>query len=201
MRSRSAYGDGPRGFSARSINSASASSKPSASPPPASSTTRRAGSELSPGGSSSSSRPGSAPMCAASAAASSSCRRSNSLSDSMRGSYRIARAGQTGAARLAPSMARGLIPLPTPDERAAIVRAKARLDRLSLYPRPVDVGRVRILHTPWLFALPWFRRFDGYEAGPLIFLRHPLSQTFDDLIVHELCHVWQSQHRMIRMAP
>jgi hypothetical protein len=97
-------------------------------------------------------------------------------------------------------MRRGLMPHPTPDERAAIARAKARLDRLSLYPRPVDVRRVRILHTPWLFALPWFRRFDGYEAGPLIFLRHPLSETSDDLVVHELCHVWQSQHRMIRMA-
>jgi hypothetical protein len=97
-------------------------------------------------------------------------------------------------------MARGLIPLPTPAERAAIARAKARLDRLGLYPRPVDIRRVRILHTPWLFALPWFRRFDGYESGPLIFLRHPLAETSDDLIVHELCHVWQSQHRMVRMA-
>jgi hypothetical protein len=106
---------------------------------------------------------------------------------------------ETGA-RLAPAMVRGLLPLPTPAERAAIARAKARLDRLTLYPRPVDTRRVRILHTPWLFALPWFRRFDGYEAGPLIFLRHPLGHTSDDLIVHELCHVWQSQHRMIRMA-
>ena len=97
-------------------------------------------------------------------------------------------------------MARGLLPPPAPAERAAIARAKARLDRLSLYPTPVDTRRVRILHTPWLFALPWFRRFDGYEAGPLIFLRHTLAETSDDLIVHELCHVWQSQHRMIRMA-
>ena len=96
-------------------------------------------------------------------------------------------------------MARGLIPLPTPAERDAIVRAKARLDRLSLYPRPVAIRRVRILHTPWLFALPWFRRFDGYEAGPLIFLRRPLAETSDDLIVHELCHVWQSQHKHVRM--
>ena len=96
-------------------------------------------------------------------------------------------------------MARGLIPLSTPAERATIARAKARLDRLSLYPRPVDIRRVRILHTPWLFALPWFRRFDGYEAGPLIFLRHPLAETSDDLIVHELCHVWQNQHRPVLM--
>src|SRR3954454_8440001 len=95
---------------------------------------------------------------------------------------------------------RRLLPPPLDAERAVVAAAKARLDRLSLYPTPVDVRRVRILHTPWLFALPWFRRFDGYEAGPLVFLRHPLSETSDDLIVHELCHVWQSQHRMIRMA-
>jgi hypothetical protein len=97
-------------------------------------------------------------------------------------------------------MARALLPRPTPAERAVIARAKRRLDRLSLYPHPVDVRRVRVLQTPWLFALPWFRRFDGYEAGPLIFLRHSLGETSEDLIVHELCHVWQSQHRMIRMA-
>jgi hypothetical protein len=117
----------------------------------------------------------------------------------MPGSYRMARLGET-AASLAAAMARGLLPNPSPAERAAIARAKARLDRLTLYPRPVDVRRVRLLHTPWLFALPWFRRFDGYEAGPLVFLRRPLAETSDDLVVHELCHVWQSQHRMVRMA-
>ncbi|HEX2102474.1 MAG TPA: hypothetical protein VHF51_02390 [Solirubrobacteraceae bacterium] len=95
---------------------------------------------------------------------------------------------------------RRLLPPRSAAERAAIVAAKARLDRLSLYPTPVDVRRVRILHTPWLFALPWFRRFDGYEAGPLIFLRRPLERTSADLIVHELCHVWQSQHRFLRLA-
>ncbi|MEY2535201.1 MAG: hypothetical protein QOF29_3111 [bacterium] len=92
-----------------------------------------------------------------------------------------------------------LVPPSTPAERAAIARAKARLDRLALYPVPVDATRVRILHTPWLFAVPGFRRFDGYEAGPLILLRRTLERTSDDLIVHELCHVWQSQHRPIRM--
>jgi hypothetical protein len=114
-------------------------------------------------------------------------------------SYRTARLGQTGG-RLAAPMARGLLPRPSPAEHAAIARAKARLDRLALYPRPIDIRRVRVLHAPWLFALPWFRRFDGYEAGPLIFLRRSLAETHDDLLVHELCHVWQSQHRMIRMA-
>jgi hypothetical protein len=85
------------------------------------------------------------------------------------------------------------------EERAAIARAKARLDRLDWYPRPVDVRRVRVLHVPWLFRLPWFRRFDGYTMWPLILLRAPLREVSDDLVVHELCHVWQMQHRPLRM--
>jgi hypothetical protein len=85
------------------------------------------------------------------------------------------------------------------DEIAAISRAKARLDRLDFYPEPVRVGRVRILHTPWLFRIPGFRRFRGYEVGPLILIKHPLREVSDDLIVHELCHVWQLQHHPIAM--
>jgi hypothetical protein len=84
-------------------------------------------------------------------------------------------------------------------ERAALARAKARLDRLDLYPRPVRVERVRIVHAPWLFRLPWFRRFSGYAMWGLILLRRPLEDTSDDLICHELCHVWQMQHRPLRM--
>ena len=80
-----------------------------------------------------------------------------------------------------------------------MVRAKERLDRLRLYPRPVDTARVRIFHTPWLFRLPGFRRFHGYEIGPYILVRRPLADVPDDLIVHEMCHVWQSQHRHLRM--
>lgn len=87
----------------------------------------------------------------------------------------------------------------TAEELAAIERAKRRLDRLSLYPSPVRAGRVRILHTPWLFRLPGFRRFRGYEIGPLILTRRPLPEVSDDLVVHELCHVWQSQHGCLRM--
>jgi hypothetical protein len=87
----------------------------------------------------------------------------------------------------------------TPEEAATIARAKARLDRLDFYPRPVRIARVRILHTPWLFRIPGFRRFRGYEVGPLILIRRPLAEVSDDLIVHELCHVWQDQHRRLRM--
>ena len=77
-------------------------------------------------------------------------------------------------------------------------RAKARLDQLDFYAaRPLD--GVRILHVPWLFRLPWFRRFHGYKMGPLILLKRPLAETSDDLVVHELCHVWQDQNRRARM--
>jgi hypothetical protein len=87
----------------------------------------------------------------------------------------------------------------SPRERALLLAAKARLDLLDLYPRPVSLRRVRILSTPWLFRVPGFRRFHGYEAGPLILVRRPLDRVSEDLVVHELTHVWQHQHRPVRM--
>ena len=87
----------------------------------------------------------------------------------------------------------------SPEEAAALRRAKARLDRLDLYPEPVRIERVRILHAPWLFRIPGLRRFRGYEVGPLILVKRPLEEVSDDLIAHELCHVWQDQHRRLRM--
>jgi hypothetical protein len=84
-------------------------------------------------------------------------------------------------------------------EAAALARAKARLDRLDLYPRPVSIRRVRIASTPWLFRLPWFRRFHGYTMWNLILVRVPLGEASDDLVCHELCHVWQMQHHPVRM--
>jgi hypothetical protein len=53
--------------------------------------------------------------------------------------------------------------------------------------------------APALFRLPWFRRFDGYAAWNLILLRRPPVESSDDLLVHELCHVWQMQHHPIAM--
>jgi hypothetical protein len=79
----------------------------------------------------------------------------------------------------------------------ALRRAKARLDPLGLYPRPVRIGRVRIVVAPWLFRLPWFRRFDGYSTHFAIFLRS--RDASEDLVTHELCHVWQMQHRPFAM--
>jgi hypothetical protein len=79
-------------------------------------------------------------------------------------------------------------------EREHLARAKRRLDTLALRPAPVRMGRVRIVHAPWLFRVPGFRRFWGYEAGPLIFVRRPLPEVPNDLVTHELTHVWQDQH-------
>jgi hypothetical protein len=81
--------------------------------------------------------------------------------------------------------------------RETLLAAKARLDRLDLYPRPVRVARVRIVVAPWLFRLPWFRRFDGYATHFVIFVRRP--DPGEDLITHELCHVWQMQHHPVAM--
>src|ERR687894_912122 len=86
-----------------------------------------------------------------------------------------------------------------PAETAALSRAKARMDRLDFYPEPVRIGRVRVLYTPWLFRIPGFRRFHGYEVGPLILIKRPLDEVSEGLVVHELCHVWQHQHRPLFM--
>jgi hypothetical protein len=80
-----------------------------------------------------------------------------------------------------------------------LARAKVRLDRLDLYPRPVSLAHVRVLVAPWLFALPWFRRFDGYAMWNLILVRSSQLVADEDLICHELCHVWQMQHHPLRM--
>jgi hypothetical protein len=81
--------------------------------------------------------------------------------------------------------------------REQVVRAKARLDRLDWYPRPVGIRRVRMFTAPWFFRLPWLRRFDGYAQHGTILVREP--DPPDDLVVHELCHVWQMQHRPVAM--
>lgn len=86
-----------------------------------------------------------------------------------------------------------------PPARAALARAKARLDRLELYPRPVGIERVRIVTVPWLFRLPWFRRFDAYATWGVVLLRSAELISDGDLICHELCHVWQMQHHPLRM--
>jgi hypothetical protein len=85
----------------------------------------------------------------------------------------------------------------SPEHRAALGRAKARLDRLDLYSRPVRIDRVRIVVAPWFFRLPKLRRYHGYALIRTILLKR--ADASDDLITHELCHLWQIQHRPFHM--
>jgi hypothetical protein len=78
-----------------------------------------------------------------------------------------------------------------------VVRAKARLDRLDWYLLPVRVERVRLFRAPWFFRLPWLRQFDGFALHGTILVRD--GDPPEDLVVHELCHVWQMQHRPLAM--
>jgi hypothetical protein len=98
------------------------------------------------------------------------------------------------AAGGAPTAPRPVTPLP--GERAALERAKARLDRLSFYSEPVRIDRVRILVAPAFFRLPGYGRFHGFTLVRTILVRKP--DVSDDLITHELCHVWQMQHAPVR---
>ena len=84
--------------------------------------------------------------------------------------------------------------------RERLAAAKSRLDQLSLYPHPVRADGVRVITMPWLFRLPYMRRFDGYALWKTILLRRPLAKTSDDLLTHELCHIWQGQHRALHMT-
>jgi len=85
-----------------------------------------------------------------------------------------------------------------PSLAAALERAKARLDRLDYYPEPVRIERVRTVVAPWFFRLPGFRRYAGYALWRTILLKRP--DASDDLLTHELCHVWQGQHRPVHVT-
>jgi len=81
---------------------------------------------------------------------------------------------------------------------AAVRRAKARLDTLDYYPEPVRIDRVRIRVAPWFFRIPGFRRYHGYAWWRTILLKS--ADAPDDLVTHELCHIWQGQHRALHVA-
>lgn len=85
------------------------------------------------------------------------------------------------------------------ERRATLERGAARLRQFDWYERPVRIRRVRSVVTPWLFRLPWFRRFDGYSTHLVLLFRDEACATDEDLVTHELCHVWQMQHHPIAM--
>ena len=70
-------------------------------------------------------------------------------------------------------------------------------DDLDLAEIENDLRGVRILVTPRLFRVPGFRRFRGYATRHLILLKR--ANVDEDLVVHELCHVWQLQFRPLRV--
>ena len=85
-----------------------------------------------------------------------------------------------------------------PSIAAGLGRAKARLDLLDYYPEPVRIERVRVVVAPWFFRIPGFRRYAGYALWRTILLKQP--EVSDDLLTHELCHLWQGQHRPIHVS-
>ena len=81
---------------------------------------------------------------------------------------------------------------------AGLARAKERLDRLDYYSEPVRIERVRVVVAPWFFRIPGFRRYAGSALWRTILLKAP--DASDDLLTHELCHLWQGQHRPIHVS-
>lgn len=81
---------------------------------------------------------------------------------------------------------------------AALARAKARLDTLDYYPEPVRIEAVRVFVAPWFFRIPGFRRYVGYAFWRTILLKR--RDLPEDLLTHELCHIWQGQHRRLDVA-
>jgi len=91
--------------------------------------------------------------------------------------------------------------------REIVARARARLERQRLYPRPLR-RTVPIVVWPSFFRLPPYRRYVAYElagivvlsARPEVLIGRRGERWFEDLLVHELCHVWQMQHHPVRMS-
>jgi hypothetical protein len=64
----------------------------------------------------------------------------------------------------------------------------------------VRLDGVRVVVAPWFFRLPRFRRYRGYALWKTILLAAPPGAgVSEDLVTHELCHIWQGQHRRFHM--
>ena len=73
-----------------------------------------------------------------------------------------------------------------------LLAAKARLDTLDYYyPEPVRLEGVRVLVWPWFFRW-FFPQFDGLAWTARTIILRDLDHS-EDLLAHELCHVWQTQ--------
>lgn len=87
-----------------------------------------------------------------------------------------------------------------------VTRARARLEQQALYPEPLREDACVVV-WPWFFRLPHLRRYSAYAFIRRIALRASVDELIasrgrgwlEDLLVHELCHVWQHQHHPVRM--
>src|SRR5688500_11935937 len=83
-------------------------------------------------------------------------------------------------------------------------RARGRLERQALYPMPLRRD-IAVVVWPWFFRIPWYRRYVAYTLVRRVVLSRPPEELIgrngelwlEDLLVHELCHVWQVQHHPI----
>ena len=62
----------------------------------------------------------------------------------------------------------------------------------------MQIDRARVVVAPWFFRLPRLRRYHGYALFRTILIRRP--DASDDLVTHELCHLWQMQHRPVHVV-
>ena len=83
--------------------------------------------------------------------------------------------------------------------REALELAKARLDTLDYYPEPVRLRGVRVRVSPLIFKLFANPKFSGMATRTTIWLKAESLIEDENLITHELCHVWQSQQRYFHM--
>ena len=74
---------------------------------------------------------------------------------------------------------------------ARLARAKERLDALDYYPEPVRIQSVRVVVASLFFRL-LYPRFAGLALTRRLILMRRADYS-DDLLTHELCHLWQVQ--------
>ena len=58
---------------------------------------------------------------------------------------------------------------------------------------------MRLVAAPWLFRLPLAAPLRRLRDAPGDLRARPALLDDGDLVTHELCHVWQMQHRPVRM--
>ena len=86
----------------------------------------------------------------------------------------------------------GALPRCVCSETTPLLEAKSRLDSLDFYPNPVRIEGVRIRVWPWFFRW-FFPQFDGLTWSRRTIIMRDLAPS-EDLLTHELCHVWQTQN-------